>query len=164
MDVVARSLISALWDTNSPRRDTLFVAVLHGPPNPPLALYVRSSEIFTRRPGEKDVASMILSALRGEKRAAALRKEGTLEVVRALKDEGFRVYLLVEDGEDVGRVGLDCSRSAFVLGDHIGFPQELLARLRRECDVALSLGRKPYLASHCIAYVHEILDRAGSST
>jgi len=163
MDVVARAFISALWDTTSPRRDTLFIAVLHGPPHPPVALYMDSSCTFARRPGERDVAATILSALRGEESCAATRKQGTLEVIRALRSEGFRAHLLVEDGEDLKRARLSSSRMVFVLGDHIGFPQELLAKLRLECDIAISLGKRPYLASHCIAYVHEVLDRATST-
>jgi len=162
MDVIARVFISAIWDTTSPRRDTLFVAVLHGPPNPPAALYIDSSCRFVRRPGERDVAAVILRALRGEEGCVALIKQGTLEAVRALKSEGFQVHLLVEDGEDLENFRLHASRLAFVLGDHIGFPKDLLTKLKSECDSALSLGRKSYLASHCIAYIHEVLDRAGS--
>jgi tRNA (pseudouridine54-N1)-methyltransferase len=163
MDVVARAYISALWDMTPPRSDTLFVAVLHGPPNPPAALYIGSSCGFTRRPGEKDVAAIILRALRGEEGCAALRRQGTLEVVQALRSKDFRVYLLSEDGENLENLRLSSLRLAFVLGDHIGFPRKLLARLRSECDSTLSLGRRPYLASHCIAYVHEVLDRASGA-
>lgn len=159
MDVVARSLISALYDTSSPRQDTLFIAVLHGPPTPPLSLYLRPLPQLKRKPSEREVAALLLQALKKpDARTLEVKREKTTEVVSALRNQGYRVHLLVEEGSDVRDVSFS-DKNAFVLGDHIGFSPKVQRELEQVCDVTLSLGRISYLTSHCILYIHELLDR-----
>ena len=98
---------------------------------------------------------MIKSAAEG---VAEVKRESTLDVVKSLKRRGYRLYLLIEDGEDIGEVVLE-PNCAFILGDQVGFPSELEETLRSLCHNSVSLGRRSYLASHCIMYLHEMLDR-----
>ncbi|MEM0093008.1 MAG: hypothetical protein QW753_01405 [Thermofilum sp.] len=159
MDVVARSLISALYDTGRPRRDTLFIAVLHGPPTPPLAIYLRPWLQAERKPSEREAGAHLLRVLKGAKaHASEVKREETIEAVRSLKKLGYRIHLMLERGDDIRGVRLE-EGNVFVLGDHIGFPEEVQEELESECDEVISLGKVSYLASHCILYLHEILDR-----
>lgn len=163
MDVVARSLISALYDIGRPRGDTLFIAVLHGPPKPPLAVYLKPWGQLGRKPSEKEAGAQLLQVLKGAQAGLhEVKQERTVEVVRSLKKQGYRVLLLLEEGKDIENVHLG-ERAAFVLGDHIGFPVEVQRDLEAECDEVVSLGKTSYLASHCILYIHEFLDRRGRS-
>lgn len=158
MDVVARCAIYALWDLGSkPRRDTVFIAVLNGPPSPPLALYFYPAAVSL---SESAVGLEILKAMRGESSSVSVERAGILELVRRLKDTGYKIVLLIEDGEDIKNIRFSPSEKyAFILGDHIGFPVDVLRELRRNADLEVSIGRTPYLASHCIAFVNDWLDR-----
>lgn len=159
MDVVARSLISALYDTGKPRENTLFIAVLHGPPTPPLSLYIRPSGSLRQKPSEKEAGLLLLELLkRVEDRVVEARREETVDVVKNLKKQGFTVHLLLEKGADVSAARFS-TRNAFVIGDQIGFPPKVQKELESVCDEVISIGKLSYLASHCILYLHELLDR-----
>lgn len=160
MDVVARSLINALWDLESQRFNTLLVALLNGPPNPPLGLYAWRVPAGGKR-SEGFFGGLILEALSGKKVDGLLVEKGArlVDVVSLLKGAGYPVYLLDENGLSYANVNLE-EPVAFVLGDHIGIPADLLRQVTRLVDGVISIGRTPYLTSHCIAFVHELLDRS----
>lgn len=158
MDVVARAAMYALWDTGAPRSDTLFIAVLNGPPNNPLALYFSP---FPISPSEERIGAEILKALSGAHEHIIMEQASTEAVVTKVKKSGFRVVLLIENGREINSVNFSASEKyAFVVGDQIGFPASLLRKLRDLADFEVSLGPRSYLAEHCIAFIHEVLDAA----
>ncbi|QOJ78189.1 hypothetical protein IG193_05250 [Infirmifilum lucidum] len=156
MDVVARGAMYAIWDTERPREDTAFIAVLNGPPNPPLTLVFRPTRISL---SEVSIGAEILRALRGESKLINIVRLDILSLLGIVKRLGFLLVLLIEGGEDIASFSMPLDgKITFILGDHIGFPVSLLKSLEGVVDARLSLGRVSYLGSHCIAFVNEILD------
>ncbi len=159
MDVVARALIAALMDQQTPRNDALFISVLMGPPSPPRILYIPGSYVRDVIPSEYYVGKLIIDIL---KSPVFSEKTQIYDIVNFLKKKNYHVLLLIEDGEDIieffSKHSFHDKRFAFIVGDHIGFPTKLAASLKR-MTVPLSLSSVSYLASHCIFYVNEILDR-----
>ncbi|UNQ72567.1 hypothetical protein [Infirmifilum sp. NZ] len=162
MDVVARCAIYALWDLGVPRRDAAFIAVLNGPPNPPVTLFLRPANVEL---SEKALGSEILSALKGFSSTAETCRLDAAKLLVKVKEMGFKLALLIENGEDISRIPDLCGRkTAFVVGDHLGFPDHFLRSSEKLVDVKISLGKTPYLASHCIAYVNDVLDGCTKSS
>ncbi|MBC7115378.1 MAG: tRNA (pseudouridine(54)-N(1))-methyltransferase TrmY [Archaeoglobi archaeon] len=166
MDLVARCVISALWLSHRLREDTRIYCILEGPPEPPKAV-VFSPEMRRVYPNERGVASWIRIALkegRNEEWVSVnpgirVAKKSLNSVVEELRDEGFEIYVLHEKGDPISSNEFG-ERVAFVLGDHIGLPENTERALMRKYGArALSLGKLSYLSSACITIVHYELDK-----
>lgn len=161
MDVVSRAAMAALLDLeNKKREDTVFIAVLMGPPNPPRIISITPSDVArVKKVSEEEIGAILLERLR--RPPSVEERRDILDLVDELYKEGFRVHLLIEDGTDIehcvksGRFSQE--RLAFVIGDHIGFPNELVKEIEKKA-YPISLGKRSYLASHCIMYLNEVLD------
>ncbi|AGT35200.1 MAG: hypothetical protein QXX32_03920 [Thermofilum sp.] len=158
MDVVARSILYALYDQIEQRGDTLFIGLLNGSPRPPVALYAWRLSLQNR--SELEVGEAIRRALSGERLDGIEVENGAritdiLETVR----KTHRVYLLDESGMHFSHFTFT-GKNAFILGDHIGIPAWIISSIENMLDGAVSLGKKPYLTSHCIAFLNELMDRA----
>ncbi|MEZ0345050.1 MAG: hypothetical protein ABWK01_00635 [Infirmifilum sp.] len=156
MDVVARSALYALWDTkNAPRRNTLFIAVLNGPPNPPVSIYIPP---FPVELSETAIGLEILKTMKGLPAKILLERAGLTDLIEKLQGR-YRLTLLIENGVDIKNTDITPrEKHAFIIGDHIGFPPDILKELRRTVDLQVSIGPLSYLASHCIAFINEWLD------
>ena len=180
MDVGCRALTQAIWLSHDIRRDTNFYLVCEGPPNPPVTIMFLGKLIKRVSPDERNIASWInrsLDIVNSAKNSSMakenwlkvqegirVRKIGFIPLLRELKEkEGHEVYVLHEKGEafeDACTEIDDLKPLTFVLGDHLGLP-------KKEEDYVLniigakkiSLGKKSYLASSCIAIVHYLLDK-----
>jgi len=180
MDIGCRALTQAIWLSHDIRRDTNFYLVCEGPPNPPVTILFLGKSIKRVSPDERNIASWInksLELVSSAKNASKakenwlkiqegirVRKIGFIPLLKELKEEEKHdVYVLHEKGEAFENVEIeidDLRPLTFVLGDHIGLP-------KKEEDYVLniigakkvSLGRKSYLASSCIAIVHYLLDK-----
>ena len=120
-------------------------------------------------PDERSIASWIKKALenRAEKEWKKVQEgifvSGTdlISLVRELKNAcNFELYLLHPRGEDMRKTEIS-PNPCFILGDHIGLPQELEEEIERMGARKISIGPKEYLASTCIAVVNNELDRRG---
>ncbi|NPA84587.1 MAG: hypothetical protein GXO07_01110 [Crenarchaeota archaeon] len=149
LDVVARMLRASLWTAEGVRRDSSFVVTLEGPPSPPLTLFFKGRELEADLSDERRAAEAIRACMKGELKGCKASKKSFEEVLKGL---GVKLYVLREDGEELGEVGLP---AAFVLGTQ--HDPELPQWLEAE---AISIGPKSYLASHCIFYLHYWLDRS----
>lgn len=158
LDVVARAVI-ALLGTHIAAH-ALFVAVLGGPPNPPLSLLVDCRRACPLS-SEAEFARVFSSVLRGERiEGYEILRLGFKEAVNELRSAGYNVYYLHEAGRDIREFDVKLP-AAFVLGDHIGLTKEDEALLEAEGVSKISLGPFPYFTSHCIVIVcEEILRRA----
>ena len=158
LDVVARAVIALLGTPLATR--ALFVAVLEGPPSPPLSLVV---DCRRARPlsSEAEFAQAFSSVLRGGRvEGYEVLRLGFKEAVNELRSTGYNVYYLHEAGRDIREFNVK-PPAAFVLGDHIGLTREDEALLEAEGVRKISLGPFPYFTSHCIIIVcEEILRRA----
>ena len=158
LDVVARALIALLGTPVAAH--ALFIAVLAGPPNPPLGLVV---DCGRAKPlgSEAEFAEAFSSAVRGEPpEGYETLKLSFEEAVSGLKAAGYNIYYLHEAGADIRETNI-VPPAAFVLGDHIGLTREDEALLEAEGIGRVSLGPLPYFTSHCVVLVcEEILRRA----
>lgn len=161
MDVVSRAAIGAFLDLkNRIREDVVFIAVLMGPPDPPRIIYIDPSDMSkVKNLSEEEIGSIILERLR--KTPTVEEKQDIINLVDILYKKGFKVYLLIEDGTDIEHYvksgHLFQEKLAFIIGDHIGFPSDLIKELIKK-SYPMSLGKKSYLASHCVIFLNEILD------
>jgi tRNA (pseudouridine54-N1)-methyltransferase len=157
MDVIARSILYALHDAYEQRRDVLFIGLLNGPPKPPVALYVWRLPAYAR--SEFSVGELIREALSGVKVGGFEAEEAKALQIFQLVKRTHQLYLLDETGKSYKSFDFT-GKKAFLLGDHIGIPRQLLDAVISILDGVISLGPKPYLTSHCIAFLNELMDRS----
>ena len=167
MDIVIHSIIQSLFLSNSRREDTTVHLVFYGMPDPPKHIEIRlknDTEI-----SKKDVAGLIKKILykykEGDKRevfpGCFVEKKSLLKVVEELDEKDVDVFVLDEKGEDIRKIKIaEKGDVAFVLGDHDGFPQKELKRLKTKYDT-VSVGPKTYFASQVITIVQNEMDRRG---
>lgn len=154
MDVVIRAAIYALCDATPCRKDTLYIAHLGGPPRPPRQLFL-DKNCLGKSLGEKEVCRIIL-----EKLSKSNSYYSFLELIGELAERA-EIITMHERGRDIVDVNwstLIQRPLVFVVGDHRGFPPNEENYLLKH-TLPLSIGSTPYLASHVVAYVNEVIDR-----
>ena len=167
MDIVIHSIIQSLFLSNSRREDTVVHLVFYGMPDPPKHIEIRlknDTEI-----SKKDIATLIKKILykykEGKKNevfpGCFVEKKSLLKVVEELDESGVDVFVLDEKGEDIRKIKIvEKVDVAFVLGDHDGFPDKELKRLKKDYDI-VTVGPKTYFASQVVAVIQNELDRRG---
>jgi len=167
MDIVIHSIIQSLFLSNSRREDTVVHLVFYGMPDPPKHIEIRlknDTEI-----SKKDIATLIKKILykykEGKKNevfpGCFVEKKSLLKVVEELDESGVDVFVLDEKGEDIRKIKIvEKGDVAFVLGDHDGFPDKELKRLKKDYDI-VTVGPKTYFASQVVAVIQNELDRRG---
>lgn len=166
MDLVARCVISALWLSRKMRKDSRIYISLNGPPNPTLALRFDGGELERVAPDERNVAIWIKKVLkrgdmesrewRGVHDGVSLSSMGFKDIIGEMRKK--QIYLLHEGGKDVRDVELS-DNPVFVLGDHMGLPENEKEFLERRETKKISLGPESYFSSQSITLVHNELDR-----
>ncbi len=167
MDLICRSIISALWLSNEMRKDTRINICLNGPPDPPLSLRFDGAKLKKVSPDERNVATWLKKSLKYNDLAddswmethdgiyiSKLDFEGVLEKIN--KD---RLYLLQKEGRDIREVKIQ-DDSNFILGDNIGLPENIVKKCEKLEAKKISLGPRNYFSSHSITLVHNEIDRA----
>ena len=153
VDLIARSVISALWVSHKLRDNVIHIS-LNGPPNPPKVLTI-TSNIRRVSPDERAIGLWINKILSGKSNPGmALRDMSFDELIEEKISEGKSIFVLHEGGEDITSVN-DFSNPVFVVGDNIGLPDGISGR-------KISIGPTPYLASQCITFINIFLDRQSS--
>jgi len=162
MDIAIHFLINALFLSHDIRRDTKVHLVFYGQPNPPRHLeFVYKEGIPISK---KDVAGLIKRMLykcrEGQRNevfpGCFIEKKSFSDVLEEIASNK-NVYVLEDGGEDVSEVELE-ENAAYVIGDHEGFPQKELKRLKQRYK-AISLGRTVYFASHVVTILNYLIDR-----
>ncbi len=178
VDIGCRALTQSIWLSHNIRRDTNFYLVCEGPPKPPITILFLGKSIKRVSPDERNIASWINKALEiisssknslkakenwlKVQEGIRIRKIGLIPLLREMREKkGSEIIVLHEKGEPIDNLEVDEIKPlTFVLGDHKGLP-------KKEEDYVvnvikgkkISLGKKSYLASSCIAIVHYILDK-----
>ncbi len=173
MDIVCRCISRALlYYGNEIREDTVFYAVLLGPPNPPKTIRIDGSRVKSLGADEISIGKMIREALKrcrgnvGEEVlvGVSVTQMSFQDLVESFAKKGCHLIYLHESGEDIRKTTFFAKDIyVFVLGDHIGlndFDERLLDGLGA---VKISVSPKSLLGSHCIAIVHNELDRRFSA-
>ncbi len=167
IDLVARSIISALWLSHSIRNDTIIYVVLNGAPEPPKTIVFHPG-IKRVAPDERSIALWIQKALakyRGRRdkewfelsNGIMISGRSFQDVIKSLSEDYEKFYVLDEKGKDVGKVKLE-KDAVYILGDHKGIPKNDMAFALRKGE-KVSLGKKSYLSSFSISVIHWLLDR-----
>ena len=157
LDVVARTLMAALIEPY--RRFTLFMAVLEGPPKPPILLIVDGSKAYVPD-SEEEFARMYSKLIQGGTiDGYRVKRLSFREAIKIARRAGYNIYYLCEMGNDIRNNLKLVLPALFVLGDHIGLTGEEEQWLFRSGIQGVSIGPISYFASHCILIVHEEITR-----
>jgi tRNA (pseudouridine54-N1)-methyltransferase len=73
--------------------------------------------------------------------------------------EGNEIFILDKKGEDIRKAKIS-KNCVFIIGDHEGFPQKEIKRLKDYCK-SVSIGKVMYFASQTVAVVNNELDYRG---
>lgn len=157
-DLIARCIISALYSTKGPRRDSRLTIVLEGPPDPPAAVTFEGSDMDEVPKSEVEAAKVLFDALSGTKiKGVKVERKSFERAVAEIREQQLPIFYLHEEGEDSRGVSFG-KDSAFILGDQKGLDtqsERLLDGLKAK---RVRLGPHSYLASHCITIVQSELD------
>jgi tRNA pseudouridine-54 N-methylase len=150
LDIAARALRAALYLENGVRQDTVFHLYLHDTGR---YLELGAGDIPPVW-NEREVMALLRERL-GE--ARRLDANDFLERIFGL---GKTVVLLEEDAPNIRlnpRIP-GSSSLVVVLGGKTDVPRELSSVMVERGGVRVSIGPRRYLASHCIAFIHYVLD------
>jgi tRNA (pseudouridine54-N1)-methyltransferase len=173
-DLLARCVQATLFIAHDLRRDSELVIVALGPPDPPKSIRVVGREARNLNPDERSTVALLSRALELHLPANG-REVGSSPGIYASRRDREQVLdscgdshlvLLDEQGDVDGKelpsvVGAD--DATLVLGDDMGLTEEQLASVRTRGATEVCLGPMALHADHCIAIVHNLLDRAESS-
>lgn len=166
MDLVCRCILSALLLSEAHRADTVFYAVLEGPPRPPLTIGVDGERVKVLPRDELQTALVLKEVLNPDRISFPLGfdliNKSFQEVVGEQLNKS-EIYVLHKSGIDINKTFTEFQnvkkpQIVFVLGDHIGLSQNDMEYLVEKGIKPLSLGKKEYIGSQCIFLVHEKLD------
>jgi tRNA (pseudouridine54-N1)-methyltransferase len=162
LDVVCRVLAATFRTVPKWRPFLEFLAVLGGPPDPPLLLQVSNASDKDIPEGELALA-VILKALLNRYRTSgkeqlvswpqiALTRQGFEETLRAVVKDQAQVCYLVERGTPLESLELDLANPVvFVLGDDRGLPLKHEALLSRHLAKEVAIGKQSLLGSHVVS-------------
>ena len=157
LDIVFECIITSLFLSHALRRDVDFNAVINGPPNPPVHLFIDGSELYDVRTDIDTWKGIIKKSLGGKAHPGVSSSRTGFEVLLKSKAESSNIYVLEEGGKNVEEIELG-EKPLFVLGDNVGLPKKAEAFALRFGE-KISLGKKPYLAASCITVLNYLLDK-----
>ena len=177
MDIVCHVIINSMFLSRAKRNDTRVDLVFYGQPDPPKHIILQPEKSLPETGIEKgsldlskkDVAGFIRKMLykyrKGEKHevfnGCFIEKKNLYDVLEELEGEGKEIFVLDDDGENIRDLkSEDLKNAAFVLGDHDGFPDKELKRLKKNYRT-VKVGDKVYFASQVITIVNNELDVRG---
>jgi len=166
MDIVARCISNALFISFGIRKDVNFYVSLNGPPEPPVLITFKGSELKNIFIDEKSVGIKINEALKSVKKGIEVNvsegiyvsKKPFETLIREKIGEGKRIVYLDIEGKDIEEFHFN-GNEVFVIGDKRGLPHKTIKFLERLGAEPLSLGKIEYLASHCITILNYELDK-----
>lgn len=177
IDIACHVIINSFFISNNMRKDTKLHMVFYGPPTPPRHLEMFPGKVLPETGKEagkqqldiskKDVSNVIKKMLFKYKEGRKtevwpgfdIERKNLTEVIEEIKGQGKTIYLLDRDGEEISKAKIE-DNPVFLLGDHKGFPEKELKRLKQTC-IPISLGRTVYFTSQSVTIVNYELDKRG---
>lgn len=169
MDVLVRCLRATLLSSHGLRRDCIVYLVLLGGPRAPRVLRVDGATAQFIRPDERALGGMVKKVLGthddDDREGFVLVKPGVAVarggIEAVLSDvAGATIYVLSEEAPDIRAEPIDSEADVvFVLGDHIGIPDDIRARLDAAHARPVCLGPVSVHADDAIAIAMNELDR-----
>jgi len=164
LDVVCRILAATFRTVPQLNQYLCFLAILGGPPNPPLLLKV-SSATAENIPESELACALLLKGLLHQYRTAgsekyeiwpqfSLTKKGFEETLQETAKTVNQIYYLVEKGEPFENIHLDPAKPlAFILGDDQGLPPEHEKQLSKYDIQRVTIGEQSYLGSQVVTLI-----------
>jgi tRNA (pseudouridine54-N1)-methyltransferase len=174
LDVLVRCLRPAFLSSHGIRRDVVVYLVLLGGPRAPRVLRVMGADVKFLRPDERALAILVKKVLASHadeaepgfvvvKPGIAVAKGGldmALDDVLA-SAPGGPLFVLDESARDLRRVNdLGAGSPCFVIGDHLGIPDDARMRLAVVGALPVSIGPVSVHADDVLTIVTNELDRA----
>ncbi len=164
LDILARCINASFWLSHDIRRDVVFHTILHGEPSPPVYIRLEGSKLRKVSPDERSIAIFIKKAIERMEEGKEIESTPGIFVSRKNfeqlleENKDKKYYLLDEEGKYIEDVEIN-NESFFFLGDHKDLKKEEKELLYEYGAIPISLGKKSYLSSHCIAVINWILDK-----
>jgi|GEM_PF-4978151 len=157
LDVACRCILASLRGRNGIIRKNINVYLVIGK-GEVLSLNVENNDLKIVPDSELEIARLLLKE---PKLIKILPYKGLCSFIDTLINQEYRVIVLHEKGKTWRKMLkngiLQERRIAFVIGGPYGIPKEEENELRAMKLDMLSLGRKRYLASECIAILNFLL-------
>ena len=166
LDVLVRSVNTALFKSHGIRDDTDIILHLMGGPGPPRRIWFQGSRLRGVHPDERAIAGQVAKALREpvppmgqhvELHTGLWHSGGGIEqTLLEWGRDGVRVFVLDADGEQFDTQSHSGDSVGFILSDDQPFSDS-------EAEFMESMGRislgSNWLQGHsCIAIIHHIID------
>lgn len=184
-EVIAHSVISALFVSKNTRPDVVFYTVMEGSPVPPVTVKLVSRELESLGGfDEEAVVRLYEKALedaarlsKGESRnvlpGVYLEKISFEALIKKLADR-MPLFMMDKKGRDIRDMDLvpleeeyDPNPSkkdlGFLLTDHIPMQKKTYNLMKRLGVCEMSLGPVMLFAAHCITLVHNEIDRKSTN-
>ena len=169
-DLLARCVQGSLFIAHDLRRDTELVLVLMGEPDAPKSIRVSGEHVKNLNPDERSTVALLSRALEVPLPRSGrwvevqpgidAARRGLEQVLEGCEDGPM--VLLDEEGEVDGidiPAHVGGSSTTFILGDNKGLTDEQLEMIRSRDPLEVRLGPLALHTDHCIAIVHNVLDR-----
>ncbi len=157
LDIVIECAKAAVFMSQAIRKDTVFHAILNGPPQPPVHLRIDGATLHDIRTDEQTWTQILRKILMGKPHPGITTDKTSFEALVKTKAPESTVYVLEEGGKDIQTIKLE-TNAVFILGDHIGLPKTV-ERFALRYGKKISLGKHAYLASSCITILNYHLDK-----
>ncbi len=161
LDIVYDCAVASLFMSHAIRKDTIFHAILNGPPKPPLHLQINGPTLHDVRVDQETWTQILRRQLESKNHPGITLTKDNYENLIKTKADKKDIFVLEEGGTDVSQANVS-ENSIFVLGDHVGLPK-IVERFTLRYGSKVSLGKKAYLASSCITILNYLVDRKASS-
>ncbi|HVJ94939.1 MAG TPA: tRNA (pseudouridine(54)-N(1))-methyltransferase TrmY [Labilithrix sp.] len=169
LDVLVRCLRAAMLSSHGIRRGVVVYLVLLGGKRAPRVVRVDGAAVLFLRPDERSLAvrmKKVLATHADEETSAWVTARPGFAVARGgfervLADVDDAVpYILDEGGLDIREApGLGASHGLFVIGDHLGLPDDVRLRLEGMNAQRISVGPVSVHADDVVTLVTNELDR-----
>ncbi len=172
LDVLVRCLRAAMLSSHGIRRGVVVYLVLLGGPLAPRIVRVDGAGVQFLRPDERSLAVRVKKVLASRadedtdawvtvKPGFAVTRGGFDRVLADVDDA--RIYVLDEGARDIRDVeSLGKSHGLFVIGDHLGIPEDVRARLEQVGAERMSIGPVSLHADDVVTVVTNELDRVAA--
>lgn len=157
LDIVYECAVASLFLSHAIRKDTIFNAILSGPPKPPLHIEIEGAKLYDVRTDQQTWTHILKKILSGKTHPGITVNKTSFEELLKTKADKSQIYVLEEGGKDINLVEYSFG-SVFVLGDHVGLPKKVESFALRFGE-KVSLGKQPYLAYSCIVILNYLMDR-----
>ncbi len=173
LDVLVRCLRAAMLSSHGIRRGVVVYLVLLGGPLAPRIVRVDGAAVQFLRPDERSLAVRVQKVLASRadedtsswvtvKPGFAVARGGFERVLADVDDA--RPWILDEEAPDIRSVGgLGTAHELFVIGDHLGIPDDIRAQLVAAGAQRTSIGPVSLHADDVVAIVTNELDRRSAA-